>query len=286
MHALRVILFGFLLAVFPILLGIVSAALIAVSVRAGLTTDPADDVQHDDGLNGREIYDRVVEHRIRSFFLEAELENGNGKGDARRLAFRMIWKDYRAEHPKVTSKTKIELDWPFELRFGGVKIEKTRGKPAQYWAYIPETRIIFRLPLRDHRFHGSAFSFDDIVPPEAEDFLFRRLPDEVVEGHPVYVLELFPKPHTVSDYSRLLVSIDKARDIPIRARYWNTAGLAIREVSFPPSRLEQHGSSWFPMLATVRDLRTDEFSRLRVDRFVANPPLTERDVARHRLESH
>ena len=261
---------------------------LAFCSRAAADLSPALEVEvaHEDGLSGREIYDRVVEHRIRSFFLEADLENGNGKGDARRLAFRMIWKDYRAEHPRVTSKTKIELDWPFDLRFGGVKIEKSRGKPAQYWAYIPETRIIFRLPLRDHRFHGSAFSFDDIIPPEAEDFLFRRLPDEVVEGHPVYVLELFPKPHTVSDYSRLLVSIDKARDIPIRARYWNTAGLEIREVSFPPSRLEQHGSSWFPMLATVRDLRTDEFSRLRVGRFVANPPLTERDFALHRLESH
>lgn len=269
-----------------ILLALIAAALFASKAAADLGPDPESEIAHEDGLSGREIYDRVVEHRLRSFFLEAELENGNGRGDTRRLNFRMIWKDLRAEHAKTTSKTKIELDWPFDLRFGGVLISKSRGEAAQYWGYIPETRLIFRLPLRALRIHGSAFSFDDIIPPEAEDFLYRRHADDVFEGEPVYVLELFPKPHAASDYSRIVVSVDKAREIPIRARYWNDAGLEIREVAFPPASLERHGASWFPKLATVRDLRTGEFSRIRVGHFVANPPLGRRAFDLGRLESH
>lgn len=268
------------------LVALLLALLFSPSASAELVADPDGDVAAPDGLSGREIYDRVVAHRLRSFYFDAELENGNGKGDKRRLSFRLIWKDFRDEDPEVLSRTKIELDEPFFLRFGGLLIEKKRGEPAQQWAYLPEFRLTVRVSMRALAIHGSAFAFDDIIPPEAEDFTYRRRADDVYEGKPVYVLEGVPRAHTLSNYSRILVSVDKARDIPLRSRYWNAAGLEIRELSFPPASLERFGRSWFPMLATIRDLRSGEFSTIRLGRFVANPELGRSAFDLRRLESH
>ncbi len=72
----------------------------------------------------------------------------------------------------------------------------------------------------------------------------------------------------------------------LRARYWDGAGDEVRELAIPPASLEEFDGSWFPMLATMRDLRTGSFSRLEISRFVANLELGPRVFDLGRLESH
>lgn len=270
----------------PTLLTLLTAFALVAPAAADPVPDPAGDVAHPDGLSGRDIYERVVAHRLRSFYAEAELENGNGHGDSRTMRFVMLWKDYRKEDPKLLSLTRIELIWPFDLRFGGLKIEKKRHQPAQQWAYVPEFRWIRRVSLRGVPVHGSCFTFDDIVPPETDEFRYRRLADDVDGGRPVYVVELYPKPNAASEHSRIVVSIDRAREIPVRSRYWNAAGELTKELRLPPARVEEFDGSWFPMLWDMRSVSKGCFSTIRVGRFVANPELGPRAFDLGRLESH
>jgi hypothetical protein len=254
------------------------------------SAEPAHDLEGDvpaaDGLSGREIFDRVLAHRVRAFYLEAELENGNGKGDSRRMRFVMLWQDLRAEGSDALSKTRIELEWPFFLRFGGILIERSLGRPAQQWAYFPEFRWTRRVSLRGQSLHGSCFSFDDIVPREAEDFLYRRLADGVYEGEPVYRVELTPRPHAPAEHSRILVSVDRARDVVVRSRYWNAAGEETKELRIPSASLEERDGSWFPMRLEMRDRTSGCFSTIRVTHFTANPELGPRAFDLGRLEAH
>ena len=264
------------------------STLLLLPTAAGgeIEADPAGDVAHADGLTGEAIYKAVVAHRLGAFYAEAELENGNGAGDSRRMRFVMLWKDYRDEDPELLSLTRIELLWPFDLRFGGLKIEKKRGQPAQQWAYVPELRFNRRMSLRGVPLHGSCFTFDDIVPPEADEFRYRRLADDVDGGRPVYVVELYPRPDAASAHSRIVVSIDQAREIPVRSRYWNAAGELTKELRLPPGRVEHFEGSWFPMLWEMRSHSSGCFSTIRVSRFVANPELGPRAFDLGRLESH
>lgn len=268
------------------LLALILASLLASSAGADLEAAPEADVPHEDRLSGRAIYDRVLAHRLEAFYLEGELVNGNGEGDARRMRFVMLWQDFGKDGGELLSKTRIEFVWPFDLRFGGVLIEKKRDKPAQQWAYIPELRRSPRVSLRGVPIHGSAFTFDDIVPPEADDFRYRRLDDDVFEGEPVFVLELFPRPNTVAEHSRIVVSIDKARDVVLRTRYFDAGGRETKELALPPAELEQFDRSWFPMLARMRSLEGGAFSTIRATRFVANPELDRASFDLGRLESH
>lgn len=261
-------------------------SVLALSAAADPAHDPARDVPAADELSGRAIYDRVVAHRLRAFYAEAELENGNGKGDTRETRFVMLWKDFRDEDPDLLSMTRVEVIWPFDARFLGLHIVKERGEPTQQWAYVPELRVNRRVSLRGERVHGSCFAFDDIIPPEADDFLYRRLADGLHEELPVYTVELYPKPDAASEHSRILVEIDKARDIPVHTRYWNAAGEETKELTLPPSALEEHDGSWFPMRWEMRSRASGCFSTIRVTQFTANPELGPRAFDLGRLEAH
>ena len=247
---------------------------------------PEADISHADGKSGEDIYRAVVAHRLKAFYVEAELENGNGKGDTRSTRFVMLWKDFRDEDPDLLSKTRIEVIWPFEARFLGVQIRKERGKPAQQWAYLPELRANRRVSLRGERVHGSCFTFDDIVPPEADDFRYRRLLDDVVDGRPVHTVELYPRPEASSEHSRIVVDVDTAREIPVRSRYWSAAGELTKELRLPPDRVELFDGSWFPKRWEMRSLESGCFSTIEVGHFKANPKLGLRAFDLGRLESH
>ncbi len=259
---------------------------LASPAAAGPEPEPEADVTHADGKTGEEIYRAVVEHRLRAFYAEAELENGNGKGDTRRTRFVMLWKDFRAEHADLSSMTRVEVLWPFDARFMGVHVIKNRNEPAQTFVYVPEMRVNRRWPLRGERVHGSCFTYDDVIPPEAEDFRYRRLADDIDDGRPVYTVELYPRPHAASEHSRIVVTVDQARDIPVRSRYWNAAGELTKELHLPVDRVEPADGSWFPMRWEMRSLEDGCFSTIEVGHFKANPELGPRAFDLGRLEKH
>lgn len=261
---------------------------IANPAIADLVPDAEADVPGPDGLTGEAIYRRVLAHGLRSLDLSAWLVSGNGAGDERETFFRLRWKD-DTDDPKMKksglrSVAIINPLRPTELRYAGYRIEQRADGSTQEFIYLSAFRRIFRFPLRGLNFYGSEFSFDDIVPREAENFRYRRLPDESYEGKPVFVIELYPREGVDAEHSRILVYVEKGRDVIRRARYFDAAGDEIRTLSL--GSLERFGDSWIPKRWKMERLRTGGVSTLRIKTFEANPAFRDRAFLFGRLESH
>lgn len=269
---------------------LLALAFLATAAAADPIPDGARDVAAEDGLSGRDIYDRVIAHRLRSFSMRASLITGNGDGKEERSEFSMRWQDFRdaAGRPTrgIRSKAIIEFQEPFALRFAGYMVQVNEDRSSDQFAYVSALRRIIRVNMRGVTLYGTDFSFEDVIPQEAEDFLYRRESDETLAGRPVHVVELYPAPGAESEHSRIRVYVDPVRYIIVGAHYWNAAGVETKALEIPAVAVKQFGESWIPMRATMRNVESGSYTTLIVEDFQANPELDRDAWNLAKLESH
>jgi hypothetical protein len=243
-----------------------------------------------DGKSGRDIYACVLENRFSAYVQEAKLVSGDRGESAQESRLSMTWKSFRDEEEKpragVLSKTLVRYEHPFDLRFSGYLVINNAERANDQFVYLAATRKIRRVNLRKEAVFGTDFTFEDIVPAEIEDGDYQRLSDALIEGRSVYVVEVTPKPHADSEYSRFVVYVDKGSCVPVRTRYWDDKQVEVKELTVPFDAVREFEGIHWPMQLTMRNLRLESFTTLSVERLEPNPALPDKNFEVRRLISH
>ena len=121
----------------------------------------------------------------------------------------------------MVSKTLVRYVYPFDVRFSGYLVISNHERINDQFVYYPSRRKVVRVNLRSEAVFGTDFCYEDVIPREIEESDYERVADETVDGMPVYVVEVVPKPFTASEYSRVRVYVEKERFVPLRTRYWD-----------------------------------------------------------------
>ena len=241
-------------------------------------------------LTGRDIYQRVIDNRFRSFSQNSRLISADRGGREQETRIEMYWKDYRDDHGNPTrgvlSKTLVKYTYPFDIRYSGYLIQVNDGRLNDQFVYYPSKRKVLRVNLRSEAVYGTDFSFEDVVPREIEEYGYERLDDEVIETSGVHVVELKPLNATDSEYSRIRVYVDSERNVVLRALYWDAAGVKVKELSALPSEVREFDGVWVTMHTTMRNLLLESHTRLIVTDLVPNPDISQSTFDLGRLESH
>jgi hypothetical protein len=184
----------------------------------------------------------------------------------------------------VLSKTLVKYIDPFDVRYSGYLIINNHARLSDQFVYLATTRRIRRVNLRREAVFGTDFTFEDLVPQEIEDGNQRRLPDKVVQDTTTYVVEIIPKEHADSEYSRFVIHVDKESCVPLLTRYWDERGILVKELT--ASDIEQIEGIHWPGTLTMRNLQNETFTTLIVEELEPNPKLTQKQFDLRRLESH
>ncbi len=281
-HALRPLVCG------TALLALALAAPAVASQEAASTAPPGEDARApQDALTGREIYQCVLDNRFQSYVQHSSLLSADRGGSTQVSKLRMTWKSFRgSENDKVLSRSLVKYLDPFDLRFSGYLIQNNNARPNDQFVYLAATRRVRRVNLRREAIFGTDFTFEDVVPREIEDGDYERLPDIVLEGTPVYVVEVIPKEHARSDYSKFRVEVDKTTCVPLRTVYWDDKGIEVKNLTIPPARVEEMEGVHVPMEMTMRNVQLDTYTTLTVEDLEPNPNLKRKTFDLSRLESH
>jgi hypothetical protein len=252
----------------------------AVPTTASLEKPDAD-------LSGKEIFERVVNNRFDSMIQTASLISGNRAERTFATQFQIYWKNYDEvpNRDKAESKTLIRYLDPFDMRHTSYLAVSKEGGSQDHWVYLPSRGQIRRINLRGDSIYGTDFSFEDVVPPETDNSEYKRMPDSPAEGLDCFVVEVYPKPEAQSEYSKMVVFVDKDRSIPIKTRYWNQYDLEVKEFLADPSTVENIEGIWIAHKATMRHLRRGTFTHMIMEDVRPNAELTERHFDLRRLES-
>ena len=147
------------------LFALVSMLLLVLTATAEPTADPDGDIAADDGISGREIYERVREHRLFAFEAEAKLTTGDGYGKEEESQFSIRWKDFsngnsHGDERGILSKTFIQFTEPYEYLYAGyMVVNKVDGMPNDQFAYFSALRRTIRVNLRGVPLYGTDFNF-------------------------------------------------------------------------------------------------------------------------------
>jgi outer membrane lipoprotein-sorting protein len=147
-------------------------------------------------ISGREVYEKF--HAQRSKWLDHKIEATMvlfDKGGGKRT--RSLTQYGKKADPEAY-KTLVVFNSPPDLKNVGFLIHARTFSDRNLWAYFPAYKRVRRIATssQDDSFFGSDLSYDDFSgPPNLDDYRFRILKEEVVDGMPCYVVEVTPKIH-------------------------------------------------------------------------------------------
>ncbi|HTY17783.1 MAG TPA: outer membrane lipoprotein-sorting protein [Myxococcota bacterium] len=243
-----------------------------------------------DGPSGRDIYERVVNNRFHSFRQRTRLVSGDRAGNEQESRMLVTWRSFRdGEGPPrkgVLSKAVIRYTYPFDLRSSAYLIINNEAEPDDQFMYLNSRRRVQRVNLRGEPVLGSDFSFEDVVPRELEDATYQRLPDDVVDGRPTYVIEVTPRPDARSQYSRFRSWVDRERSVVLKTLYWDEAGVQVKELDAPSAEVRSFDGVWVPMRVEMRDRPNDSYTYIVIEELAPNPLIEDAEFDPHRLEQH
>ena len=228
-----------------------------------------DAVPPSDGLTGRDIYQRVLDNKLDTSYIEHRMVSTDPGGSEQTLSFWSRFKDLRspekAPDGAVISKTVMKFTSPYDKRDTAyLFIEKKGGADDGYHYSRARTRVSRISPAKESIF-GSDFSLDDLaVVRHIDDATYERLPDEVVQGKPVWVVDVHHKPESKPAYARSMLYVDKDRNVPLRTRHWDEAGVEVKELDIPSEKIRQFAGVWIPMESHhARPVREDAVRAVR-----------------------
>ena len=170
-------------------------------------------------LSGREVYEKV--HEVRTKSLDHKLEatmvlfdRGGGKRTRKLVS-------YGKKGGAESHKALVVFKTPPDLKDVGFLVHARTFSDRDLWAYFPEYKRIRRIATnsQDDSFFGTDFSYDDFAgPQDLDDYSFRLLKEEVIEGRPCYVVEVTPEAHR--KYTRYVAWVAKDLWIHLKIEYF------------------------------------------------------------------
>jgi outer membrane lipoprotein-sorting protein len=146
---------------------------------------------------------------------------------------------------------------------------------------MPALRRVQRIAgsRRTERFAGSDFTYEDLGSRDPNAYSSR-----MVETRPdVYVIEVRPNDRD-SQYSRMVLTIDRNRYVIRQADYYDRAGQHVKQLT-AEGFTEVASGSFRPGTMTMRDLKENRrtvltFTERRTDRVLPDDLFTERQLER------
>ncbi len=268
-------------------------ALLALALAAPVqsseepTIAPAEDAAApQDSKTGRDIYQCVLDNRFESYVQDSSLLSGDRGGSTQLSKLRMTWRSFREDEKKVLSRTLVKYLDPFDLRFSGYLIQNNNGRANDQFVYLASSRRVRRVNLRREAVFGTDFTFEDVVPREIEDGDYQRLSDKVIDGTPVYTVEVIPKDYSRSDYSKFVVHVEKEHCVPLLTVYWDEKEIEVKRLTVPADKVEELEGVWVPMELTMQNVQLETFTTLTIENMEPNPKLPRKTFDLSRLESH
>ena len=253
----------------------VSAALRAEDRSAPDASEIEDAIPEGGSLTGRQIYERFLENKFKQSFQELRVISRDPGGNEQITHFTIALQDHRDEEGEpvegINAKMLVEVQQPFDMRHTAYLMISKEPGPDDEFVYQPSQRRVKRVDLKNTSLLGTDYTFNDIAFQNIEDADYRRLPDEVVDGTSVYVVEANVKETIDVEYHRTITYLEKDHYVPLRTRYWDDFGVEVKEMTAPNGKIKLFDTTWVATESTMRDLRQQTSSTLLVDALDTEP---------------
>ncbi len=211
------------------------------------------------------------------------------KGGSERVRESESWRKYYG----ADKKTLFFFTSPANIRDTGFLTfdYADAARDDDQWLYLPAARKVRRISASDRGdfFVGTDFTFEDIKKESkisAEDFTFKTLGEETIDGHACYKVEATPIDAATAKelgYARAVSWFDKDIWLSRKAEHFDASGKLQRTIL--SQDLEQIDGIWTARRVTATNLKTGhssifQFTEVDYASPVDDVLFTERSLAR------
>lgn len=124
---------------------------------------------------------------------------------------------------------------PADVKGTGVLVFDYQDQADDVWVFLPALRKTRRIvsSQQTNSFMGSEFSYGDLNVPALDDFNYKLLKEESVDGDACFVIEVLPKKDEIGKsegYSKKLYWVSKDKFVVRQGQYFDLGGKLIKEL--------------------------------------------------------
>jgi hypothetical protein len=167
----------------------------------------------------------------------------------------LYWKKFDDGRSKIMMK----FFKPAEMRGAGLLMLE-KEKRNDMLIYLPQLGRVKRVTkhMSSASMFGTDFSYEEFERLQgiAEEAPSERLEDAVVEGRPVFVIEVRPE-DSDSAYERIRSWVDKETCVALRAEFYERGDEPRKVMTADPSRVTREGDVWLTREVLMQDRRDE-----------------------------
>jgi uncharacterized protein len=134
----------------------------------------------------------------------------------------------------VDQKRLIRFLSPADVKGTGTLMIEHSDGDDDIWIYLPALRKVRRLVASNTKdsFVGTDFSYGDIIGHKVEDWTYKYVGEEMLDGVPTFVIECEPRSDEVrtnSGYGKRKLWIRQDNYVAVKGEYADTSGAPIKD---------------------------------------------------------
>jgi hypothetical protein len=172
------------------------------------------------------------------------------------------------------SKSVLRFTAPAEVKGVALLVHNHPDRSSDQWMWRPAIERDQRIALQDRstRFFGTDFSYEDLEERDVNQYDFKLLGEESLDGSPCWKLEGRPREKKVSQYTHSHLWIRKDHYVYAQVEAFNKAGLA-RRIKYTDVQNVQ--GFWTAKVIEVFDAVKKSRTVLRFEKLQYNVPVDE-----------
>lgn len=174
------------------------------------------------------------------------------------------------------SKVLLRFTAPPEVKGVALLVVNHPDRASDQWMWTPAIARERRVALQDRsaRFFGTDFSFEDLEERDVDQYDFRLLGEENIDGASCWKLESRPKEAKSSQYTHSLIWVRKDNYVFQRIESYKKDQM-VRRLKY--SAIESIQGIWTPRVMEMTDLTRNSRTTLKSEKIEYNVPVKDED---------
>jgi hypothetical protein len=174
------------------------------------------------------------------------------------------------------SKSVLRFIEPPEVKGVSLLIHNHKDRSSDQWMWTPELQRDRRIALQDRstRFFGTDFSFEDLEERDVDQFDFKLLGEEQIDGQACWKLESKPRQTKTSQYTHSYLWVRKDLFLFVLVEGYKGSEM-MRRIAYRD--YENVKGLWTAKTMEVFDSKRNSRTTLKLDKLEYNLPMKDED---------
>jgi len=184
--------------------------------------------------------------------------------------------EYRRIGSYGASKAILRFTAPAEVKGVALLIVNHTNRASDQWMWTPAIERDRRIATQDRstRFFGTDFSFEDLEERDVDQFDYKSLGDDTIDGAACWKVQSKPKESKSSQYSSSLVWVRKDNYVVAQIESYSKDKL-VRRIHY--GEVQNVSGIWTPRTVEVFDANRKSRTVLKLEKLEYNTPMKDED---------